>query len=134
MRAFYFCDNIVQRLHNFIMAHVKLVVTSDGDDCERKMDKIELKTIHRSGYLVLRNAIKQFNTANTAYHQPEAKQHDDINDTKCFIIYLDITKLYPAHMEYIDAIDWSKIYHTIQPKPTATTTSSADGAPRTDID
>ena len=27
-------DDVVDRLRNFITAHVKLVVSSDGDDCE----------------------------------------------------------------------------------------------------
>ena len=29
-----FYDDVVDRLHNFITAHVKSVVTSDGDDCQ----------------------------------------------------------------------------------------------------
>ena len=92
------------------------------------MDKVELATIHRLGYLVLHTA-KHFNTANTAYHQPEAKQPDDITDTNCFIIYLDITKLYPIRTEYIDALDWSKIHLTLQPNPASTTNSSGGGSP-----
>ena len=74
---------------NFITGHVKLVVYSDGDDCQRKMDKVVLKTILKTCYSVLTNA-KQFNTANTAYHADEDKCHDDINDSNCFIVYLDI--------------------------------------------
>ena len=29
-------DDVVTYLHNFIIAHVKSVVTSDGDDCKQK--------------------------------------------------------------------------------------------------
>ena len=38
-------DDVVNHLCNFITAHVKSVVSSDGDDCQRKMDKVVLKTI-----------------------------------------------------------------------------------------
>ena len=60
-------NDVVDCLQNFITALVKTVILSDGDDCQLKMDKVILKTIYRSGFLVLTNA-KQFNTANTAYH------------------------------------------------------------------
>ena len=97
------------------------------------MDKVVLKTICKTCYLVLTNA-KQFNTVNTAYHADEDKRHDDINDSNCFIVYLDIHCLYPACTEYIDALDWTKIYLSIQPKPTLTATAPTGGTPPTDID
>ena len=83
-------------------------VSSNGDDCEQKMEKVILKTIRKSSFSVLTNA-KQFNTANTAYHADEDKHHGDINYTKCFIVYLDITKLYPPRTECIDALYWAKM-------------------------
>ena len=46
-------DDVVQRLYNFIITHVKLVVDSDGDDCERKMNKVELMTICKTGWSLL---------------------------------------------------------------------------------
>ena len=92
-------NNVVERLRNFITAHVKSVVLSDGDDCERKMEKVLLKTIRKSGFTILENA-RQFNTANTAYHADEDKRHDDINNTECFIVYLDIHQLYPSRKDY----------------------------------
>ena len=123
---------MVDRLCNFITAHVKLVVSSNGDGCQQRMDKIVLKTICKTCFLVLETA-KHFNTANSAYHAVESKRHDDINDSKCFIVYLDITKLYPSCMECIDALDRTKIYLLIQPKPTLTATNT-DGGAGTDID
>ena len=72
-------DDVVDRLCNFITAHVKSVVSSGGDDCQQKMDKVVLKTIHKTCFLVITNA-KQFNTANTTYHADEDKRHEDIND------------------------------------------------------
>ena len=130
-------DDVVNRLHNFIIAHVKLVVSSDGDDCQQKMDKVVLKTIRKTCYLVLTNA-KQFNTANTAYHADEDKHHDDINDSNYLIVYLDIHRLYPIRMECIDTLDWTKIYLTIQPEPASPTTASVSatnsGRTSNDID
>ena len=38
----YYSD-VVNCLRNFITAHVKLVVLSDGDDCQLKMDQIMTK-------------------------------------------------------------------------------------------
>ena len=103
----------------------------------KKIDKAVLRTIHKSGYSVLTNA-KQFNTANTAYHANKDKRHDDINDSNCFIVYLDIRCLYPDRAEYIDGLDWTKIYLTIQPQPanpaTATTTGVAAAGAGSDID
>ena len=114
----YYSD-VVNRLRSFITAHVKSVVLSDDDDCERKMEKVQLMTIRKSGFSLLSNA-RQFNTANTAYHADEDKRHDDINNTECFIIYLDIHQLYPTRTEYIDALDWTKIHLSLQPDPSAT--------------
>ena len=107
-------NDVVDHLHNYITAHVKSVISSDGDDCQLKMDKVILKTIRKSGFLVLTNA-KQFNTANTAYNANEDERHDNINDIECFIVYLDIHQLYPSCTDYIDALDWTKIHLTIQP-------------------
>ena len=131
-------EDVIDCICNFITAHVKLVVTSDGDDCQLKMDKVVQKTIRKTCFLVLETA-KQFNTANSEYHQEEKKRHDNINDTECFIVYLDITQLYPSHTEYIDALDWTKIHLTIQPNPTLTatatvTTTTNSGTTTTDID
>ena len=130
-------DDVVDRIRNYITAHVKLVVSSDGDDCQQKMDKVVLKTIRKSCYSVLTNA-NQFNTANTAYHANKDKRHDDINDSNCFIVYLDIHCLYPDRAEYIDGLDWTKIYLTIQPNPTLTantvTTFNTGGNTSNDID
>ena len=98
------------------------------------MDKVVLKTIRKSCYSVLTNA-KQFNTANTAYHANKDKRHDDINDSNCFIVYLDIHSLYPTRTEYIDALDWTKIYLSIQPQPASPATNTGGGARTgTDID
>ena len=106
----------------------------DGDDCEDKMNKVELKTICKSGYVNLKMA-KHFNITNTAYYAAEAKRPDKIYDTECFIVYMDITNLYPDCTEYINALDWSKIYLSIQPNPnpTAVTTSTTGGTPQIDI-
>ena len=49
-------DDDVDRLQNFITAHVKSIVSSDGDDCQQKMNKVVLKTICKTCYLVLTNA------------------------------------------------------------------------------
>ena len=131
-------EDVVDCIRNFITAHVKLVVTSDGDDCQLKMDKVVLKTIHKTCFSVLETA-RQFNTANTAYHSSEKKRHEDINDMECFIVYLDITQLYPSCTEYINALDWTKIHLTIQPNPTliataTVTTTNNNGTTTTDID
>ena len=126
-------DDVVDRLCNFITAHVKLIVTSDGDDCERKMEKVVLKTICKTCFSPLINA-KQFNTANTAYHADEDRRHEDINDSNCFIVYLDITNLYPLRTEIIDAIDWTKIALTIQLDPALPTTVNNSGSTSNDID
>ena len=100
---------------------MKSVVLSDGDDCQLKMDQVILKTIRKSGFTILSTS-NHFNTANSNYHGNEDKRHDDINDMECFIIYLDIHQLYPSRKEYIDALDWTKIYLTIQPEPASPTT------------
>ena len=57
-------SDVVFHLKNFITAHVKLVVNLDGDDCENKMNQVELKTICKTGYVNLKT-LKYFNTANT---------------------------------------------------------------------
>ena len=50
------------------------VVSSDGDDCENKMSKVELITICKlGGYIPLQTA-KDYNTANNAYHAAENKK------------------------------------------------------------
>ena len=88
-----------------------------------------LKTIRRTCFSLLETAAS-FNTANTAYNQEDKKRHKDIDDTECFIVYLDITQLYPSREEYVDGLDWSKIHLTLQPNPTwtsATTTASTTG-------
>ena len=126
-------SDVVTRLRNFITAHVKSVVQSDGDDCEDKMKKVELKTICKSGHFSILKSAKHFNTANTAYHAAESKKPEEIIDTNCFIVYMDITKLYPDCTEPIDGLDWSKIYLTLQPKPALA--ASTTGTPAsTDID
>ena len=122
-----FYSDVVDRLRNFITAHVKSVVLSDGDDCQLKMDQVILKTIRKSGFSILTTA-NQFNTANSNYHGDEDKRHDDINDMECFIIYLDIHQLYPSRKEYIDALDWTKIYLAIQPDPNSATVTGANAA------
>ena len=68
-------SDVVTCLWNFITAHVKSVVNLDGDDCEDKMNKVELKTIWKSGYATLKTA-KHFNTANTVYHISKAMKLD----------------------------------------------------------
>ena len=40
-------SDVVTCLRNFITNHVKSVVQSDGDDCEDKMNKVELKLFAR---------------------------------------------------------------------------------------
>ena len=125
-------DDVVNCRYNFIIAHVKSIVTSDGDDCERKMEKVVLKTICKTCFSPLINA-KQFNTANTAYHADEDRRHEDINDSNCFIVYLDINNLYQLRMEIIDAIDWTKIALTIQPDPVVPTTTNNSGSTSNDI-
>ena len=88
-----------------------------------------MKTIRRTCFSLLETAAS-FNTANTAYNQEDKKRHKDIDDTECFIVYLDITQLYPSREEYVDGLDWSKIHLTLQPNPTwtsATTTASTTG-------
>lgn len=40
----YYTD-VFDRLRNFITAHVKSVILSNGDDCQLKMDQVILKTI-----------------------------------------------------------------------------------------
>ena len=110
-----FNDDIVDRLQNFITTHVKSVVISDGDDCENKMSKVELMTIRKSGgYIPLRTA-KDFNTANNAYHVAENKRPIIVVDTNQFIVFMDITKLYPIQTEHIDGLDFTKIHLTLQP-------------------
>ena len=99
-------SDICKRLRNFITAHIKSVVQSDGDDCEDKMSKVELKTIRKNNQYVAFKTPKHFDSANTAYQQTDAKTPDEILATKCFIIYLDITKLYPDRNEHIDGLDW----------------------------
>ena len=128
-------DDMLDHICNFITAHVKSVVSSNGDDCQLKMDKVVLKNICKTCFLVLETA-KHFNTANSAYHSAESKCHDDINDSECFIVYLDISKLYPSRTEYIDALDWTKIYLSIQPQPTvpAATTAPPGVTQQTDVD
>ena len=69
-------DDVVDYLCNYITAHVKSIVSSDGDDCEQKMDKVVLKTICKFCYSILIDA-KQFNTANTACHADEDKRYYD---------------------------------------------------------
>ena len=36
----YYDEDVVDRIRNFITAHVKSVVSSDGDDCQLKIDKV----------------------------------------------------------------------------------------------
>ena len=43
-------DNVVDRLCNYITAHVKLIVSSDADDYQQKMDKVVLKTIPKTNF------------------------------------------------------------------------------------
>ena len=57
-------SDIVTRLWNFITAHVKSVVQYDVDDGEDKMNKVELKTIRKSGHFAILKSAKHFNTAN----------------------------------------------------------------------
>merc|ERR1711983_769860 len=114
-------NDVVDRLRNYFANHVKSIVTSDGDDCQLKGNKIVFKTIRKTCFSVLETA-QNFNTANSAYHKEETR-HEEIDDTESFIIYLDISNLYPIRTEYIDAIDWTKIYLTIQPDPNANVTT-----------
>ena len=109
------------------------MVQSDGDDCEDKMSKVELKTIRKNNQYVAFKSAKHFDSANTAYHQTDAKKPEEIIATNCFIIYLDITKLYPDRTEPIDGLDWSKIYLTLQPKPALAASTMCSSA-STDID
>lgn len=80
-------NDVVTRLRNFITTHVKSVVQSNGDDCEDQMNKIELKTICKSGYFAILKTVKHFNTANTAYHASEAKKPEEIIDTNKLFFY-----------------------------------------------
>ena len=73
------------------------------------MNKVEFKFIQKTGFSTLKTA-KHFNIANTAYYVVEAKKPEEIIDTNCFVIYMDITKLYLDCIEYIDDLDWLKIY------------------------
>ena len=97
--------------------NVKDVVCSDGNDCERKMNKVQLMNICKSaGYSPLKTA-RHSNKDNLAYHAAKAKKPEAIIYTNCFIIYLNITKSYPICIEYIDGLDWTKIYLLIQHEP-----------------
>ena len=129
-------NNVVDRLRNFFTTHVKSIVTSDGDDCQLKVDKIVFKTIRRTCFSVLETA-QHFNTANTAYHKEDTR-HEDIDDTESYIVYLDISHLYPIRTEFIDAVDWTKIHLTIRPDPNVNATtvnaSNTGGNNSTDID
>ena len=86
--------DVVTRLRNFITAHIKSVVNSDGDDCEDKMNKVVLKTIRKNDNYVTLKTAKHFDAAIVAYQAAEAKRPEPILATNCFIVYLDITKLY----------------------------------------
>ena len=100
----------------------------------KKMDLVELKTIRKNNNFVAFKKAKHFETANNAYLQTDAKKPEDILSTNCFIIYLDITKLYPDHKEHIDGLDWTKIYVSIQPKPVLTASTTRALTTSTDID
>ena len=106
---------------------------SDGDDCEDKMDKVELKTVRKNNHYVLLKSPKHFDAANLAYHVTEPKKPEEILATNCFIIYLDLTKLYPDRSEPIDGLNWSKIYLTLQPKPALPASTTGDST-STNID
>ena len=56
-----------------------------------------------------------------------------IIDKNNFIIYLDITKLYPIRTEYIDSLAFIKIYLLIQLEP-ATTWTPASGSVSMNLD
>ena len=60
-------SDVVTRLRNFITNHIKSVVQSDGDDCEDKMDKVDLYTIckHNHFSMLRLRAPKHFDAANT---------------------------------------------------------------------
>ena len=71
-------SDVVTKLRNFITTHIKSVVQSDGDDCEDKMDKVELKTIRKNNHFALLKSPKHFDAANLAYHVTEAKKPEEI--------------------------------------------------------
>ena len=112
-------SDVCTRLRNFITNHIKSVVESDSDDCEDKMNRVSLKTIRKNNNYVAFKTAKHFDSAVIAYQATEAKRPESVLATNCFIVYLDITKLYPDRTEPIDGLDWTKIYTTIQPTPTA---------------
>ena len=129
-------DDVVVRIRDIFSTHVKTIVTSDGADCQSKLDKIVFYTIRKSGYSILETT-KQFNTANTAYHNQQTR-HEDIDDMESYIIYLDISTLYPIRTEYIDGVDWTKIHLTVKPDPTlnaaTVNASNTGGCNSNDID
>ena len=81
------------------------------------MLKVGLMTIWKSGGYIPLLTAWDFNTTNNAYYIAENKRPSICVDTNQFIIYLDITKLYPIQTEYIDGLDFTKIHLTLQPKP-----------------